>query len=65
MDEIVTIDFETYYSSSLGLGFKTQTTEEYIRDSRFEVIGVGVKVGSQKTVWFSGSKEQTKSFLTH
>jgi len=63
MDEIVTIDFETYYSSSLGLGFKTQTTEEYIQDPRFEVIGVGVKVGSQKTVWFSGSKEKTKEFL--
>lgn len=63
MYEIVTIDFETYYASSSGLGFRTQTTEEYIRDPRFEVIGVGVKIGSQKTVWFSGSKEETQKFL--
>ena len=63
MDEIVTIDFETYYASASGLGFKSQTTEEYIRDPRFEVIGVGAKVGNQKTVWFSGSKEEMQNFL--
>jgi ElaB/YqjD/DUF883 family membrane-anchored ribosome-binding protein len=41
---IITIDFETYYTDK-DLGFKTQTTGEYLRDSRFEVIGVGVCVG--------------------
>jgi hypothetical protein len=40
---IITLDFETYYSDSLG--FRTQTTEEYIRDSRFEIIGVAVTQG--------------------
>ena len=40
---LITIDFETYYTKD-GLGFAKQTTEEYIRDPRFEVIGVAVQV---------------------
>ena len=40
---LITLDFETYYTTK-DLGFKTQTTEEYVRDPRFEVIGVAVKV---------------------
>jgi DNA polymerase len=59
---ILTLDFETYYTST-DLGFKTQTTEEYIRDPRFEVIGVSVQVGSGKPVWFSGTHEQIKVWL--
>ena len=45
--DLITIDFETYYSNELG--FKKQTTEEYIRDPRFEVIGVAVKVNNGPT----------------
>ena len=30
---LITVDFETYYNDK-GLGFKTQTTEEYVRDKR-------------------------------
>jgi len=59
---LITIDFETYYTSK-DLGFKTQTTEEYVRDPRFEVIGVAVKVGDGETVWCTGSHVQIKSFL--
>ena len=59
---LITIDFETYYTSK-DLGFKTQTTEEYVRDPRFEVIGVSVKVGDGETVWRTGSHVQIKSFL--
>ena len=33
---LITLDFETYYAK--GLGFRTQTTEEYVRDRRFEVV---------------------------
>ena len=58
---LITIDFETYYAKDYGL--KKQTTEEYIRDPRFETIGVSVKVNEGKTVWFSGSHEETKAFL--
>lgn len=60
---IVTIDFETYYDGKIGLGFKTQTTEEYIRDSRFEVVGVGTKIDGGPSVWTTGSKEEIKKFL--
>ena len=58
---IITLDFETYYDK--GLGFKTQTTEEYIRDPRFEVIGVGVKVDDAPAEWFSGTREEIFSYL--
>jgi hypothetical protein len=30
--KIITIDFETYYGKDLG--FKTHTTEEYVRDDK-------------------------------
>ena len=51
--DIVTIDFETYYSKEYGLG--KMTTEAYIRDDRFEVIGVGVKVNDNPADWYTGS----------
>ena len=51
---LITIDFETYYTSK-DLGFKTQTTEEYVRDPRFEIVGVAVKVNNEPTQWFSES----------
>ena len=59
---ILTIDFETYYTST-DLGFKKQTTEEYVRDPRFEVIGVSVQVDGGWPEWFSGTKEATKEWL--
>ena len=59
---LITIDFETYYTSK-DLGFKTQTTEEYVRDPRFEVIGVAVKVGGGETTWCTGSHAQIKESL--
>ena len=39
------------------------TTEEYIRDKRFETIGVAVKVDDQPAVWKSGTCEELKPFL--
>jgi DNA polymerase len=39
------------------------TTEEYIRDKRFETIGVAVKVDDQPAVWVSGTCEELKSHL--
>lgn len=58
--DIVTIDFETYYSKDFSLS--KMTTESYIRSPEFEVIGVGVKVNKDPTVWYSGSN--MKGFLT-
>ena len=39
---IITVDFETYYDR--GFSLSKITTEEYIRDELFEVIGVAVMV---------------------
>lgn len=58
---ILTVDFETYFSQEYG--FSKHTTEEYVRDDRFEVIGVAVKIDDEETEWFSGTFEETKNFL--
>lgn len=58
---IITIDFETAYGGDLG--FAKQTTEEYIRDPRFEVIGVAVQVNDAEPVWFSGDAQELYQFL--
>jgi DNA polymerase I-like protein with 3'-5' exonuclease and polymerase domains len=50
--DIVTIDFETYYDKDYSLS--KITTEAYIRNPQFEVIGVGVKVNNYPTDWYSG-----------
>lgn len=50
--DIVTIDMETYYAKDYTLS--KMTTEAYVRDPRFEVIGVGVKVNDHPTDWYSG-----------
>ena len=58
---IITVDFETYYSADLG--FAKQTTEEYVRDPRFEVVGVAVQVNDGEAEWFSGTMAETAAFL--
>jgi len=58
----LTIDFETFYSKTFSL--KKLTTEEYIRSPEFEAIGVAVQVDDAEPVWFSGTKAQTKKFLS-
>ena len=62
MTRLVTLDFETYYSKEYGL--KNHTTEAYIRDPQFEVIGVAVKVDDYPTDWFSGTMEEIKEWLS-
>jgi DNA polymerase I-like protein with 3'-5' exonuclease and polymerase domains len=57
----ITLDFETYYSDTVSL--KKMTTEEYIQHPEFEVIGVSLKIDDAPAVWFSGSREETKTFL--
>jgi DNA polymerase len=46
--EIITLDFETYYDREYSLS--KLSTEEYVRDPRFEVIMLGVR-------WPDGTKE--------
>lgn len=49
--QLVTLDWETFYDEEYTLS--KMTAEEYIRDPRFEIIGVGIKVGSKPTNWVS------------
>ena len=62
--KIITLDFETYYDR--GYSLSKLTTEEYIRDEQFEVIGVSVQVDDSSVssnTWFSGNEAETKQFL--
>lgn len=59
--QVLTIDMETYYDR--GFSLSKMTTEEYIRDELFEVIGVSVQVDDGEPQWFSGTKAQTKQWL--
>lgn len=51
-EDIVTLDFETYYDSDYTLSKMSYT--DYIRDPRFEVIVCGVKVGTGPTIVLEG-----------
>ena len=57
----ITLDFETYYDRQYSL--RKLTTEEYVRDERFEVIGLAIKIGDRPTMWIEGAA-RVKSFLT-
>ena len=58
---LITIDFETFYSQDFSLS--KMTTEAYVRDPLFEVIGVSVKVNNEATEWASGTHEQLKEYF--
>ena len=58
---IITIDFETYYDKAFSL--TKLTTEEYIRDDRFEVIGIAVKKDYDPSIWITGNRETIKKQL--
>lgn len=70
--DVVTIDFETFYTKEYSLS--RMTTEAYVRDPRFEIIGVGVKVNGEQADWYSGEfpgrflssiKYDNKAILAH
>jgi DNA polymerase len=50
--QLVTLDFETFYE--VGFSLTNLTTEEYIRDKRFQTIGVGIKINEEETTWHTG-----------
>lgn len=57
----VTLDFETYYAKDFSL--TRLTTEEYVRNPKFEVIGVSMKIDDDPAMWFSGSHAEIKAWL--
>lgn len=50
--KILTLDFETYYDDEYSLS--KMTTEQYVRDPRFEAIGASVKIGGNPGRWYTG-----------
>jgi len=59
--DIITLDFETYYDKDYSLS-KMQT-DAYVRDERFEVIGVSLMRNDEPAVWFSGDNNETATWL--
>jgi len=59
--DLIVLDFETYYDQDFSLS--KITTEEYVRDDKFEVIGLAIKVNNNQTEWASGTHEQIKEWL--
>lgn len=61
----ITLDFETYYSKKekYSLSAKGMTYEKYIRDPKFEIIGVSAKVGSRNTEWLC--PHEIQDFVDH
>ena len=54
--QVVTLDFETFYSKTFSLS--KLTTEEYIRSPEFQTIGYSIKIDDGKTKWHTGSHEE-------
>lgn len=55
------IDFETYYDDDYSLS--KMTTQEYIHDSRFEIIGAAIKKGDGTTEWYTGKAQVGKALM--
>ena len=57
-DRILTIDFETYWDTSIGFTLSKMTTEEYIRHESFKSFGACVhEFGSDEPVRWYGDGE--------
>lgn len=56
--KLVTLDWETYYDEEYTLS--KMTAEAYIRDPRFEIVGVGVKIGGGRTEWISAPMDELR-----
>jgi DNA polymerase len=57
--QIATIDLETYYDREFSLS--KMTTEAYIRDAKFETIGLSCKINSGPAIWVP--KPEVNDFL--
>ena len=61
--DIYVLDAETFYSKEYSLSRKDTTTQSYIDDPRFEVIGVAVQKNGGIPEWFSGTHTEIKAWL--
>jgi DNA polymerase len=54
--KIITLDWETYFDDEYNL--KKMTTEAYVRDPRFEVLGLGIRAEDGSLHWRQGGEVQ-------
>lgn len=59
----LSLDFETLYCTKSGYTLSKMTAEEYIRDPRFEIIGVSFCYLGERPQWYSGDLAHIKSVL--
>ncbi len=57
------LDFETFFDPATGYTLKKLTTEEYIRDPRFRIHGMGIKVNDAPARYLYG--RELLDFLKH
>lgn len=50
---VICLDFETYYDTEYSL--TRLSTEQYLRDPRFEVIGCAISHGGRPPIWHTGA----------
>lgn len=53
LNKVVTVDFETYFDADYTL--KKLSTSEYVRDPRFKIQMVGIKIGKRKTKTYNAA----------
>jgi DNA polymerase len=58
---LVTLDFETYYCSKT-FSLSKMTTEEYVRDPRFQVIGCAIKFDNAPAQWYPMGPDLLQAF---
>ena len=63
LDELVTIDFETYYDSRYSLRAKIYNTSSYIMDPQFQIHCCAIKIGKKKSKCYWGREAVTKALL--
>lgn len=59
----LSLDFETLYCTKSGYTLSKMTAEEYIRDLRFEIIGVSFCYLGERPQWYSGDLAYIRSVL--
>lgn len=53
--QIVTVDFETYFSKDYTLKSKSLNLSEYVRDERFKIHCVAIKIDDKPVLWVDHS----------
>jgi len=63
LNEVVTIDFETFYSKEYSLRAKKYNTSSYIMDEQFQIHCCAIKIGTKKSKCYFGHEAVKKALL--